>query len=69
MLNNKSKKARFAGAKAALLRLAKAVGGLYVSGIGIMIYTGTFSTVSFIATALAGVSFAALIYTAVRLDD
>ena len=65
----KTKKARFAGIKASLLRLAKIVGGLYALGVGMMIKTGSASTISIIATLVAGGSYAALLYAARKLDD
>ena len=65
----KSKKAGYAGVKAALLRLAKVVGGLYAFGIGVMIKTGSANTLTVAATAIAGVSYAVLLYAAKRLDD
>ena len=65
----KSKKAGHAGVKAALLRLAKVVGGLYALGVGMMINSGSASTLTIIATVVAGVSYAVLLYAAKRLDD
>ena len=65
----KTKKARVTGTKAALLRLAKTVGGLYASGVALMIHTGSVSVMTIIATFVAGASFAALVYAATRLDD
>lgn len=57
------------GTKATVLRLAKTVGGLFASGVSIMIFTGTATVMTMIATAVAGAAFAALVFAATRLDD
>lgn len=65
----KTKKARFTGTKAALLRLAKSVGSLFASGLALMIYHGEATGLTITATLVAGAAFAALVYAAVRLED